>query len=187
MKAYNKKYVYVSSDIEKNSETYNIIENCICGDLKSEYCRIIRDEDLLVLIEGSQNKGEEIRFGCVTPETEISMIAGLLKNIIPVLFFGPDEKKRYEILTKLKIGIDLNLLNEMLYNIGAKDELKEIRGAIKWVHFYYYHLREKREEIEKEREKFWNYFHSRIEKEHSAYKKTKAMEMDIAYSVLRKV
>lgn len=181
MKAYKKKYVYISSHIKEDSETYQIIKKCLCNDLNCQYCEIIGEDELLILIQGTENKREEIRFGCVTPQTEHGMIAMLLNNIIPVLFFGPDNDRNYKFIEGLKLGIDLNLLKEMIYNI---DELDQISGAIKWVHLYYYHLKEKMDEIEEIN--VANYLNKRAEQEQSIYKKKKAMQQEIAYAVVGK-
>ena len=180
MKAHKRKYIFISSDIKKDSDQLKIIEKCIYHDLNQQYCKIIREKDLLVLIEGSEDKKEEIRFGCVTPHTESMTIVRLLKNTIPVLFFGPDKEKRYEVIAELKLGIDLDLLNEMIFDVN---QLDQISGAIRWVHLYYYHLKEKMNEREKQKlEEYGEYI---IRREQAIAKENKAIETAIANHALR--
>jgi hypothetical protein len=125
--------IFICDSIEDDSITYRAILQNLCEEI--DEINVMRKEKFAA-IEESEAK-ETIRFGCVTPDTPTFLTESLVKQAIPVLFFGPDDRNQYEMLLVRKHKIEPKELHKMIYNISQRDE---ISGAIKWVHTYYYHL-----------------------------------------------
>jgi len=132
-----KPLIFICSKIRKITDIYNCVLDNIDIEMKRDLCEII-SEDRLFGITSSDKDINLIRFGCVTPETDNLLINTLLKGIVPIIFFGPDDRQLYDKVLIQRYRLDSDLVKRMIYNVN---NLHEIKGAIRWVHTYYYHLK----------------------------------------------
>lgn len=132
-----KPLIFICSNIQANNAIYRCVLDNIENEMNRNVCEII-SEDRLFGITSSDQDINLIRFGCVTPETDNLLINTLLKGIVPIIFFGPDDRQLYDHVLIQRCKLDSNLVKRMIYNVN---NLHEIKGAIRWVHTYYYHLK----------------------------------------------
>jgi hypothetical protein len=132
-----KPLIFICSNIRAKQDIYKCVLDNIDNEMKRDLCEII-SEDRLFGITSENQDINSIRFGCVTPETDNLLINTLLKNIVPIIFFGPDDRQLYDRVLIQRYKLDSNTVKRMIYNVN---NLHEIKGAIRWVHTYYYHLR----------------------------------------------
>ena len=138
--------IFICDSIEESSTTYKAILQNIEEDIHLRMINVIRNRAFAGIDESKVKT--VVRFGCVTPDTPTFMTESLVKEAIPVLFFGPDDRNQYEMLLVKKHKIDSKELDKMIYNVSHQ---YEISGAIKWVHTYYYHICQNQMRIREEK------------------------------------
>lgn len=138
MIAPKKTNIYICDSIDEGSETFKAIKDNVSEDVDCDLCKIIRNQDLAV---ADESKCKEIRFGCVTPQTPSHLTNKLLTKpeAIPILLIGNEGTENYEMVLVSEHKIDREDMKRMIYNVNSPTEIK---GAIKWVHNYYYQMRE---------------------------------------------
>lgn len=137
MKYYHRTDIFICESLKEQEKIYGkIIDYLRLNEEDKNTCKVIGKNEILEKIRDSKYK--ELRFACITRKTSSIIPCELFSRGIPMLFFNLGSSELFEEFRAIK-SLDKGHIQRMIYEI---DHLHEIRGAINWVHTYYYHLRE---------------------------------------------
>ena len=137
MKYYHRTDIFICESVKQHEKIYSkIFEYLCCNEEDKHTCKIIGRVELLEKLNDPNYN--ELRFACITKETSSMIPIDLFDRGIPMLFFNIGTSDLFEDFCT-RSSLDKFHVERMIYEI---DHLHEIKGAINWVHTYYYHLRE---------------------------------------------
>jgi hypothetical protein len=137
MKYYRRTDIFICESIKEQEKIYGkIMEYLQCNEEDRNTCKIISKNELLEKLNDHNYK--ELRFACISKETSSMIPSDLFNRGIPMLFFNLGSSELFADFST-RSSLDKCHVERMIYEV---DHLHEIKGAINWVHTYYYHLRE---------------------------------------------
>jgi hypothetical protein len=140
MKYYRRTDIFICESVQEQEKIYGKIREYLDRNEEDKCtCNIIGKKDILEKLKDPRHKElKGLRFACITSKTRSVILTELFDRGIPMLFFNLGNSDLFEDF-RTTYKLDKSHIERMIYEI---DHLHEIRGAINWVHTYYYHLRE---------------------------------------------
>jgi hypothetical protein len=136
MKYFHRTEIFICGSIKENDKIYKKIMSCLYFNKEDkEACKLIDSQQLLSKIKDPKYK--KLRFACISKKTSSIIPDRLFDRGIPILLFNLGNADCLNEFCTMQ-RIDEMHLKRMVYEIDCPHE---IRGAINWVHTYYYYLR----------------------------------------------
>ena len=170
MKFFNRTDIFICESIHKQKDLLEKIQCCISKESREDKkCTYLDKTQLLDKL--SENKHHNIRFACISKKTGALVLHDLFNLGVPIIIIDldaneaniesenadqslgetsqSDEESSCEWLDEFchRDKLDKDHISRMIYHVSHPHEIK---GAVKWVHTYYYHLRNKEKKRIKE-------------------------------------